>query len=233
MPKTKVMNENPETCISPEGKYIYNFFNLNTVWWLKNSQFYYKQLQGKNNINFADSKFLSILLRTKQQRGPTFAKRFLTSESAKGKRHFFIGLKEEDKKLLSKKTRLEEKNIFSYNPQYIKELEFSELERKEIIVKLKKIKPAFVWVCVGSPKQEILSNQLYHNYRSNYLNVGAALDFILERKKEAPKIFQKFCLEWFYRLITDFKYTKKKVWKSLLALKYLNILEIKRWGKNQ
>jgi len=228
MLKIKVTDRVPETCILSHKQGIYNFFNLNTVWWLKNSKQYYLLLKNNNNINFTDSKILSVLLRTKQQRGPTFTKKFLSSVNVNDTKHFFIGLDEQDKILLSKKTKLLENKVFSYNPPYIKELEFSKLERKTMISKLKKIKPSFVWVCVGSPKQEILSNQLYKDYKATYLNVGAALDFILERKKEAPKIFQRLCLEWFYRLITDFKYSKKKVWKSLLGLKFLNILEVKR-----
>ena len=41
------------------------------------------------------------------------------------------------------------------------------------------------------------------------------------KKKESKSIIQRFGLEWLFRLITDFKHSKKKVWKSFLGLRYL------------
>jgi len=82
----------------------------------------------------------------------------------------------------------------------------------------------YVWVCVGCPKQNILTEELYKKTNTRiFFNVGSALDFALEKKKNAPKSFQKVGMEWFYRLITDFEHSKKKVLKSFLALKYLLI----------
>ena len=92
---------------------------------------------------------------------------------------------------------------------------------------LKKFKPDYVWVCVGSPKQDILANQLFSKFKSNYITMGAAIDFLLEKKKEAPALFRALALEWLFRLVTDYRTTNKKVWRSLMALKYLNRIEAK------
>ena len=43
------------------------------------------------------------------------------------------------------------------------------------------------------------------------MNVGAALDFLLEKKKQAPNAVKALGIEWLYRLITDFEHSKKKV----------------------
>lgn len=227
MEKLVIQNKAVKESLSKNNKNVYNFINANTLWWIKNSSIYYELIKGKCNLNFIDGRVLSFILSVKQNRGPSFTKSFLISTIAKKKKHFFIGLEEIDKKNLSDKTKIPIKNIYSYNPSYIKEIEFSSEERKKIVSLLKKEKPSFVWVCVGSPKQEVLSNQLFDFYKSNYFNIGAALDFMLGKKEEAPKIFQKLGLEWFYRLVTDFKYSKRKVWRSFLGLIYLLFRKIK------
>jgi exopolysaccharide biosynthesis WecB/TagA/CpsF family protein len=213
--------------ISKKHYGCYNFINMNTIWWLKNSSSYLSLLSQENNINFTDGRILSFFLHTKQQRGPSFTRQFLTSELAKNKKHFFIGLDSKDKELLSKKIGIK-KNISAYNPSYIKEIEFTIKERNKMVRLIKSFKPDFIWVCVGSPKQEILANQLFIEYPKIYFSVGAATDFILGKKKESPVFFRKCGLEWFYRLITDFKYSKKKVWRSLVGMFYLNLIEMQK-----
>ena len=55
------------------------------------------------------------------------------------------------------------------------------------------------------------------------------MDFITEKKKEAPKFIREIGMEWFYRLITDFRYSRKKVWRSLIGSFYaLNIVKLKK-----
>lgn len=217
--KIKICRRNPEEFVN--RKEVFNFINFNNIWLIKNNPFYQKTILQKQNINFPDSRFLSLILRISQRRGPTFTRKFLTSNRARDNKHFFVGLEEKDLEELSKKTKISMRSLSCYNPPYIKELEFSSEERRKIILMLKKFKPDFVWVCVGSPKQEILANQLFKNYKADYFNVGAALDFLLGKKKEASQFFRKSGLEWFYRLITDFKYSKKKVWRSFIGLGYL------------
>ncbi|MGC9309563.1 MAG: WecB/TagA/CpsF family glycosyltransferase [Candidatus Nanoarchaeia archaeon] len=206
--------------IGQENK-ILNFINLNTIWWTRNNNSFKQTLSKKYNINFIDSRILSLILRLRQQRGPTFTREFLFSEKARNKKHFFIGLEEVELKKLSNLVKIPIKNLRGYEPYYLKQLEFSLNERDKILSKLKKYKPHFVWICIGSPKQEILANQLFDKYSAIYLNVGAALDFILKRKKEAPLFMRKIGLEWFYRGITDFKYSKIKIWRSFIGLGYI------------
>jgi N-acetylglucosaminyldiphosphoundecaprenol N-acetyl-beta-D-mannosaminyltransferase len=210
-------NKNPEQIIKRKEKKIFNFINLNTIWWLKNNEFYKNLMLQKQNVNFPDGKVLSWFLGIKQQRGPTFTKEFLLSDDTKRKKHFFIGFEKKDLVRLFEITDIPLKNLFCYNPSYIKGMEFSESERRKIISLINKSKAEYVWVCVGSPKQEILANQIFKAKARCFFNVGAATDFLLGKKKESPFIFRKSGLEWFYRFVTDFKYSKKKVWRSFLG----------------
>ncbi len=217
-------NKRPEEIINK--KLIFNFFNLHDIWWLANSKGYFEHSSKKANINFPDGRILSLKLNVKQEKGPYFTKRFLKSKEARDKKHFFIGLNEEEAEKISKITGISNKNLNTYNPPFIKGTEFSEEEREKIIKKLKKFGPDLVWVCIGCPKQTILANQLYESYKTNYFNVGAATDFLLKKKKESPRIFTFLGIEWFYRLVTDFKYSKKKVWRSFLGLLYLKTKKV-------
>jgi exopolysaccharide biosynthesis WecB/TagA/CpsF family protein len=201
---------------------VLNFLNLNTVWWIKNSTKYSYLLRGKQNTFFCDSKVLSILSGVKQYRGTDFTTNFLRSNLASTGKHLFLGAVDEDlENILGKFPNLNKRDFYCYNPPYIKEIFFGNEEVVKIARLIKKLKIKFVWVCVGSPKQDILANQLFEKINVGlFFNIGAAKDFLSGKKKEAPLFFRKAGLEWFYRLVTDFKTTKIKAWRSFLALFY-------------
>lgn len=81
---------------------------------------------------------------------------------------------------------------------------FDAEEEKKIIEEIKSLKPNLLLVGVGAPKQEFWIN---NNLRSLNINVaigvGGALDVMSGHVNRAPKIFIRFGLEWFYRLITQ------------------------------
>lgn len=221
-------SKHPEEFILSNESKILNFFNMNSVFWYFRSRKYNEIISRKQNIMFPDGKILALKLEIKQQKGPLFTRRFLLSDIIKDKKHFFIGLNKQDIAGLSEITNISSKNFLYYNPPYIKEIEFASNEREKIIRLLKKSKPDYVWVCVGSPKQEILANQLYLKYKAFYFNVGAAMDFFLKKKKEAPKIFTSLGIEWLYRLVTDFRYSRIKVWRSFIALRSLKKVKMEK-----
>ncbi len=209
---------------------IFNFLNSNDIYnFVKEPAFSRSFL--KESLNFIDgfmiSRILSILhfRKIKRQRGPDFTKYFLgVYELTKDKRQFFIGLEKDDLDEISKKyPNLKRKNLFGYNPPYIKGIEFPDEEVEKIAKRVNSKNADYVWIGLGSPKQNILSRELFEKTAAVlFFNVGAALDFLLGKKKRAPKFFQSIGLEWFYRLVTDFKYSKKKVWRSLIGSFYIN-----------
>jgi len=205
---------------------VFNFLNTESLWHYKNNKLYGNLISNKNNINFPDGKYISFKLNLKQQRGPSFTKSFLLSDIAKVKRHFFIG--NCTRKKLNQVTNIPIKNIEIYAPPYINGLEFSEEEKNKILKSLKIFKPDYIWVAIGAPKQEILSNQLYSKYKCTYINIGAAIDFLTKVKSEAPSMWVKLKLEWLYRLITDFKHSKKKVYRSIIGLRYLSLIKVEK-----
>ncbi len=206
-------------------KTIFNFVNSNSIYFFKGNRSYEEYILNEKNFNFIDGAVISIYLKGKRLRGPSFTKTFFQDKDLlKNKKHFFIGLNKEDLGVLCEKCPLlKRKNIFSYVPPYIKEtFIFPEKELNKIIKLINKQKIDYLWIGIGSPKQKFMSHQIYDLVNLKYIfNVGAALEFLLKKKKEAPTIIQKLGLEWLYRLITDFNYSKKKVWQSLLGSFYM------------
>ncbi|MEX0921062.1 MAG: WecB/TagA/CpsF family glycosyltransferase [Candidatus Pacearchaeota archaeon] len=223
-----ITKETPEEILKQKKKAILNFFNMNSLFFYTKNKRYQQIISQKHNINFPDSRIISTKLKIPQQRGPSFTRRFLLSKHSKIKKHFFIGPTNENIKKLSEVTKIPLKNLNSYNPPYIKELEFSEKEVKKISSLIKKANPDFVWVCVGSPKQDILANHLFKKHKCFYLTIGAAIDFLLGKKKESPEIFTKMGVEGIYRFFTDFsKNSWKKSWRSFFALNYLGGVRVR------
>lgn len=212
----------PQDILRSNKDGVLNFQNLYSVYLFNNEPAYKKAITSPGNFTVPDGKIVSIFLKTKQVRGPTFTKDFLENKIDKNKKHFFILPKIEDLgELIKKLPKL--KNSQAYSPPFIKgKVVFPKEEIEKMSEELKKYKPDYVWVCIGNPKQEILANQLYKKSKAFYFNVGAATDFLLGKKKEAPTFWRSLGLEWFYRLTTDFKYSKTKVLRSLIGLKYLN-----------
>jgi len=114
--------------IFKERRLIFNFLNLHDLYQFNKSPLFKKTFLSKANINCVDGFFPSFFLSLtnfkpiKRLRGPQFTKDFFENKQlSKNKKHFFIGLEKEDLKNLSLKFKnLNEKEIYSYNPPYIK-----------------------------------------------------------------------------------------------------------------
>jgi len=187
-------------------------------------------LENKNikNINNVDGISAAIPLSIKNLKpikrlqGPTFTDKFLNDEELnKNKKHFFVGVEEENlNKVLKKYSKLKAQNIFGYNPPYVKGIFFSEKERKKIVNMINKSKADYLWIGMGAPKQQILTNQIYDKIKTkNIFNVGVAMEFIKGSKKRAPKFFQSIGLEWLYRLLfSQFKLTSSRMIPSFKGM---------------
>ncbi len=89
---------------------------------------------------------------------------------------------------------------------------FPEKREIEMMNSMKNKKIDYIFVSLGSPKQEIWAYKNYKKIKAKIFCVGVALPYILGEKKRAPKLIQKIYLEWLYRLITE----PVKSWKRYL-----------------
>lgn len=75
-------------------------------------------------------------------------------------------------------------------------------EPEKVVAKINAAKPTFLFVALGSPKQELfLEAQVDNLNASVFLDVGGTFDVLSGEVKRAPKIFIKLNLEWLYRSV--------------------------------
>ena len=89
-------------------------------------------------------------------------------------------------------------NIVGYQNGFLKEG-----DKERLIINLQKEQPDIIFVAQGSPKQELLMNDLSRAYSALYMGLGGSFDIYGGSKKRAPLFFLKFELEWFYRLLQE------------------------------
>lgn len=76
-----------------------------------------------------------------------------------------------------------------------------DLSTKVVVENLEQIRPNVVFMCLGSPKQELW----FGRWRTQlppalYVGAGAAVDFAAGRVRRAPRWMQRVGLEWVWRL---------------------------------
>ena len=86
----------------------------------------------------------------------------------------------------------------------------TEKEDHNICNMINELQPDFVWVGLGSPKQDVWIQEHREKIRGSILIAsGATFDFFSGKIKQAPKFIRNIGLEWFYRLTQDFR----RLWK--------------------
>ncbi|MEA3449986.1 MAG: WecB/TagA/CpsF family glycosyltransferase [Patescibacteria group bacterium] len=73
---------------------------------------------------------------------------------------------------------------------------------KDLVMKLNDFKPELIMCSLGNPEQEIMLSKLKSEIDSSrvMVGIGGSLDYIIGKKKQAPKLFRILGLEWFWRL---------------------------------
>ncbi|MEO8251740.1 MAG: WecB/TagA/CpsF family glycosyltransferase [Chloroflexota bacterium] len=61
--------------------------------------------------------------------------------------------------------------------------------------------PDFVFVAMGSPRQEVLIERLYAQHPALYVGLGGSFDVYAGRQPRAPRWMQRLGLEWAFRLL--------------------------------
>jgi exopolysaccharide biosynthesis WecB/TagA/CpsF family protein len=84
----------------------------------------------------------------------------------------------------------------------------------ELINIINKTEATVLIVGVGAPKQEkwIIKYKHMLDRINLFMGLGATIDFEANKIKRAPKIYQKFYLEWFYRILQE----PKRMWKRYI-----------------
>lgn len=98
-------------------------------------------------------------------------------------------------------------NISNYRDGYIK----SDEERQLLIEDIANKKPDVVFVAMGSPKQELLMEEMSQKHQAIYQGLGGSFDVYTGTVERAPEWWVKHNLEWAYRLIKQPSRIKRQI----------------------
>ena len=117
--------------------------------------------------------------------------------SLKGKTFYFIGSRDEiiEATIAKVKKEFPHINIVNYRNGFIK----SDEERNALIADVVEKKPDVCFVAMGSPKQEILMEEMCKRHPAIYQGLGGSFDVYTGNVKRAPEWCCKMNMEWAYR----------------------------------
>lgn len=180
----------------------------------------YRAIQNGGIMAIPDGGPLSSLGRkrgyTNMQRttGPSYMKKVLEFSVDNGYRHYFYGATQET---LDKMENILKKKypgiqiVGMYSPPF---KALSPEEDKEIIEKINKANPDFLWIGLGAPKQEEWMARHQGKVNGFMIGIGAGFDYLAGNIKRAPNWMQKCNLEWIYRLKQDPFRLFKRYWNT-------------------
>lgn len=167
----------------------------------------FKKILKNSDLNIVDSvgiKFALLMKRVKIKEricGIDFARKIMDYAEQEGKTIFLLGatfnvITNTEKNI--KATFKELQIVGRYHGYFKKE------ENDKIKTAINKVTPDFLFVAMGSPRQE----KWIYNYKEQLktkiaIGLGGAFDVYSGYKKRAPYFFRKMGLEWFYRIITN------------------------------
>ena len=88
-------------------------------------------------------------------------------------------------------------NILGFCDGYFK----TDKEKEDLINNIVKVKPDVVFVAMGSPRQEMLMEEMYNNHTAIYQGLGGSFDLFVGVVKKTPMFLQNNGFHWLYRAL--------------------------------
>lgn len=143
--------------------------------------------------------------------------RFISEKS-----FYLIGGTQEviDRTVVKLESEFPEINIVGYRNGYFRNDE----ERQVLITDICKKKPDVVFVAMGSPKQELLMEEIRQHHDAIFQGLGGSFDVYTGHVKRAPKWWVDHNLEFAYRLLKE----PKRIKRQIHLLKFVFLLITKQ-----
>ena len=106
------------------------------------------------------------------------------------------------------KAEYPEIHIVGYRDGYLK----SEQERLDLIADIVAKKPGVVFVAMGSPKQELLMEEIQKHHKAIFQGLGGSFDVYTGHVERAPEWWVNHNLEFAYRLLKEPKRIKRQIY---------------------
>ncbi len=126
-----------------------------------------------------------------------------------GKKFYLVGSKQEviDKTVAQLKEDFPGIDIVNYRNGYIK----TDEEKNALIADITEKKPDVVFVAMGSPKQELLMEEMFEQHQAIYQGLGGSFDVYTGNVKRAPKWWVDHNIEFAYRLVKQPSRIKRQI----------------------
>lgn len=133
----------------------------------------------------------------------------------KMKTFYLVGAKQQviDQVVEKLKRQYPEIRIVNYRNGYIK----SDEEKRTLLSDIEEKKPDVVFVAMGSPKQELLMEEMYARHPALYQGLGGSFDVYVGNFQRAPQWWIKHDMEGVYRFLHRIKdkNIRKRFWSDL------------------
>ena len=135
--------------------------------------------------------------------------KIIASLYKEGKTFYLVGGKQEviEQTIGKLKADFPGIQIVAYRNGYIK----TDEERNALIDDIAQKKPDVVFVAMGSPKQELLMEEMLQRHAAIYQGLGGSFDVYTGNVKRAPKWWVDHSLEWAYRLVKQPSRIKRQI----------------------
>lgn len=126
-----------------------------------------------------------------------------------GKSFYLVGSKQEviENTVAKLKEEFKGINIVNYRNGYIR----ADEERKALLDDIAERRPDVVFVAMGSPKQELLMEEMMERHPAIYQGLGGSFDVYTGNVKRAPKWWVDHNLEFAYRLLKEPSRIKRQI----------------------
>lgn len=116
------------------------------------------------------------------------------------RKFYLIGSKTEVVEAVVKKLREQyaDINITGYRDGYL-----GEGDEERLAAELERTRPDFIFVAMGSPRQELLMSRLQKRHAAVYQGLGGSFDLYVGNFKRAPRMLQALGCEWIWRFIVQ------------------------------
>lgn len=121
------------------------------------------------------------------------------------------------------KSKFQGIDIVNYRSGYLE----TEFEKQALINDVAAKKPDIVFVAMGSPKQEMLMEEMRKQHLALYQGLGGSFDVYTGNVKRAPMWWIENHLEWLYRLLQE----PKRIKRQIHLVKFLFFLILGRFNQ--
>lgn len=137
-----------------------------------------------------------------------------------GKSFYLVGSKPEviEKTVNGLRSQFHGINIIAYRDGYLK----NEQEKAGLIDDIAEKKPDVVFVAMGSPKQELLMEEMWQRHNAVYQGLGGSFDVYTGNVKRAPRWWVDHNLEFAYRLVKQ----PSRIRRQVFLLKFYALVKL-------